>query len=324
MRLVCSSTKTQHGPDDDRVSSACCTALMPRMPLPDRICSCLNNVSRCDAGVTAALAHIFKAGLRRQLLAALPAVWPAAMRLPASPVAASNVLARKLAVKLAQRMGLALLPPRSAAWAHSAAVTSLADTLQSDAAAAAAAAEAGKSSASGAAAACVGQQRGDTDDGNEHDEGVPEELEQVIQVLTSACVCCPLCSVLGRLMHSYCEDPLTAVSALLRNKDPQARVPCITCPPEHHYILNVSPRLAVIHLPLLRLRQVLLTALRDRDTVVRWSGAKGLARVTARLPQNLGTDVIDCVLDLFGATGDGGNTVPLAMSKTRWMTYSAN
>ena len=50
---------------------------------------------------------------------------------------------------------------------------------------------------------------------------------------------------------------------------------------------------------------MLLTALRDRDTVVRWSGAKGLARVTARLPQTLGTDVIDCVLDLFGAAGDG-------------------
>ncbi len=47
---------------------------------------------------------------------------------------------------------------------------------------------------------------------------------------------------------------------------------------------------------------MLLTALRDRDTVVRWSGAKGLARITARLPQSLGTDVVDCVLDLFGAT----------------------
>ena len=46
---------------------------------------------------------------------------------------------------------------------------------------------------------------------------------------------------------------------------------------------------------------MLLTALRDRDTVVRWSGAKGIARVTARLPQSLATEVVDCVLDLFGA-----------------------
>ena len=141
-------------------------------------------MSRVDVGVTAALAHIFKAGLRKQLLAALPAVWPAAVQLPASRVAASNVLARKLAVKLVQRMGLALLPPRSAAWAHSAKVTALADTLQSDAAAAAAV-KTGQPPADGAAAACDGQPRGAADDDDEHDEGVPEELEQVIQVLTS-------------------------------------------------------------------------------------------------------------------------------------------
>ncbi len=162
--------------------------------------SCIHTGHQCNAGVTAALAHIFKAGLRRQLLAALPAVWPAAVRLPASPVAASNVLARKLAVKLVQRMGLALLPPRSAAWAHNATVASLADTLQSDATAAAV--EAGQPSANGAAAAVSdSQQRKDADDGDEHDEGVPEELEQVIQVLTAARVCYPLRCVLVRLIR---------------------------------------------------------------------------------------------------------------------------
>ena len=156
--------------------------------LPDRTRSRIHTVSQCNAGVTAALAHIFKAGLRRQLLAALPAVWPAAVRLPASPVAASNVLARKLAVKLAQRMGLALLPPRSAAWAHSAAVTSLAGTLHSSATAAAV--EADQPSANGVAAAVSdSQQRNDTDHGDEHDEGVPEELEQVIQVLPPGRFC---------------------------------------------------------------------------------------------------------------------------------------
>ena len=72
----------------------------------------------------------------------------------------------------------------------------------------------------------------------------------------------------------------------------------------------------MLHLPLLRLWQVLLTALRDRDTVVRWSGAKGLARVTARLPQSLGADVIDCVLDLFGAMGDSDGAEPLTMSRS--------
>lgn len=56
------------------------------------------------SGVTATLASILKAGLRQQLLPVVAAVWPAAVRLPASPVAATNVLARKLAVKLVQRL----------------------------------------------------------------------------------------------------------------------------------------------------------------------------------------------------------------------------
>lgn len=43
----------------------------------------------------------------------------------------------------------------------------------------------------------------------------------------------------------------------------------------------------------------LLTALQHRDTVVRWSAAKGIGRITARLPLPLARDVIYSVLDLF-------------------------
>ena len=57
----------------------------------------------------------------------------------------------------------------------------------------------------------------------------------------------------------------------------------------------------------------LLLALQDKDTIVRcrhciprlhvmhcsWSGAKGIGRVTARLPRELADDVVASVLELF-------------------------
>ncbi|ORZ40814.1 armadillo-type protein [Catenaria anguillulae PL171] len=44
---------------------------------------------------------------------------------------------------------------------------------------------------------------------------------------------------------------------------------------------------------------VLLNGLRDKDTIVRWSAAKGVGRLTSRLPHVLAQDVIDAILDLF-------------------------
>ncbi|RKO90123.1 tubulin folding cofactor D C terminal-domain-containing protein [Blyttiomyces helicus] len=45
--------------------------------------------------------------------------------------------------------------------------------------------------------------------------------------------------------------------------------------------------------------EILLTGLRDRDTTVRWSSAKGVGRIANRLPQDLARDVILSVLSLF-------------------------
>lgn len=51
---------------------------------------------------------------------------------------------------------------------------------------------------------------------------------------------------------------------------------------------------------------VLLTGLRDKDTVVRWSAAKGIGRLTGRLPFAYADDVVQSVLELFVATeGEG-------------------
>ncbi|XP_069510643.1 tubulin-specific chaperone D isoform X2 [Ambystoma mexicanum] len=43
----------------------------------------------------------------------------------------------------------------------------------------------------------------------------------------------------------------------------------------------------------------LLVGLKDKDTIVRWSAAKGIGRLTGRLPKELADDVVGSVLDCF-------------------------
>ena len=61
---------------------------------------------------------------------------------------------------------------------------------------------------------------------------------------------------------------------------------------------------------------MLLTGLRDRDTVVRWSAAKGVGRITGRLPKEFGDDVVVAVLELLrpeeGDTAWHGGCLALA------------
>eukprot|EP00898_Chlorokybus_atmophyticus_P007558 jgi/Chlat1/7803/Chrsp66S07259 len=50
----------------------------------------------------------------------------------------------------------------------------------------------------------------------------------------------------------------------------------------------------------------LLVGLRDKDTVARWSAAKGIGRITSRLPIPFADQVVESVVDLFNpAEGDG-------------------
>ncbi|KAK4803453.1 hypothetical protein SAY86_003270 [Trapa natans] len=52
--------------------------------------------------------------------------------------------------------------------------------------------------------------------------------------------------------------------------------------------------------------EMLLSGLRDTDTVVRWSAAKGIGRITSRLTSALSEEVLSSVLELFSSgEGDG-------------------
>ena len=45
--------------------------------------------------------------------------------------------------------------------------------------------------------------------------------------------------------------------------------------------------------------EILLCGLRDWESVVRWSSAKGIGRVTGRLPRSLADDVLQTLLTCF-------------------------
>ncbi|MEW5308920.1 MAG: hypothetical protein WDW38_000840 [Sanguina aurantia] len=190
-------------------------------------------------GILQATCFIFKLGQRQHLLQGAHRVWARLLQpLLQGPRLAGNALARKLAAKLTQRLGLTFLPPRLAPWRYSKDESSLDDTLAPDAATSAAGAAAaaaavdreGVSAAAAAAAAASGGGgvEGGGDESEEDECELVEEVEEIVEGL--------------------------------------------------------------------------LTGLRDKDTVVRWSAAKGVGRLTGCLPKELGDEVVESVMELFKPT----------------------
>jgi hypothetical protein len=72
---------------------------------------------------------------------------------------------------------------------------------------------------------------------------------------------------------------------------------------------------------------MLLGGLRDTDTVVRWSSAKGVGRITSRLPAEFGDDVVGAVLALLipseGEAGWHGGCLALAELARRGLLLPA-
>ncbi|WAQ96622.1 TBCD-like protein [Mya arenaria] len=52
--------------------------------------------------------------------------------------------------------------------------------------------------------------------------------------------------------------------------------------------------------------EMLLTSLKDKDTIVRWSAAKGIGRITGRLPKELADEVVGSLLELFNLQESDG------------------
>lgn len=186
-------------------------------------------------GVTLAFATVFKLGKRDALVPVALAVLPAAAELFASPVAASNALVRKLAVKLVQRAGLAFLPQRVAPWRY----------------------QQGKR-----ATVNIGQTTDAT-------------------TATALPVSTPLATANGNTPNEISQDHIPTLDAVSEDED------AAWAEDEGQ---SEAVEIAI---------ESMLSALGDRDTVVRWSAAKGIGRLTGRLPRELGDEVVASVLSSF-------------------------
>lgn len=173
-------------------------------------------------GIVEALASVFKIGNRRALYDAVSGTWNDCSVVMKTNISARSPLLRKFLVKLAQRVALISLPPRSPTWRYKSISSSLGTNLSSSTAV--------EMHSSGS------REQVDTDQTDmclmEEEMDVPEIVEEIIDLL--------------------------------------------------------------------------LTGLRDSDTIVRWSAAKGIGRITARLTPALSEEVLSSILQLFSpGEGDG-------------------
>ncbi|NXU08025.1 TBCD protein, partial [Pardalotus punctatus] len=62
----------------------------------------------------------------------------------------------------------------------------------------------------------------------------------------------------------------------------------------------------------------LLVGLKDKDTIVRWSAAKGIGRITGRLPKELADDVIGSLLDCFSFNQAFSSNISFQETDNAW------
>ena len=213
-------------------------------------------------GVYACLATVFKLGDRNELAPHLALLTPFTA-CPQTLLNDPSVMRRKLGVKLLQRVALVLLPPRVASWRYQRGARSLSHNLGLDADEALD----GRGGHTAAPAAAAGDMAaGDMAVGDRPtgDMAAGDRPRGDMAAGDMAAGDRPT------------GDRPTAVSSEEDAGDDEL------VPEEIELIL-----------------EQLLSGLRDADTVVRWSAAKGVGRLTARLPLELADEIVEEVGSLL-------------------------
>ncbi|KAK1785582.1 hypothetical protein P4O66_018943 [Electrophorus voltai] len=233
-------------------------------------------------GALRSLAQLFKHGKRDDFLPYAPTVLRCLDQKKLTD--SSQAMLRKLGVKVLQRLGLTFLKPRLAKWRYQRGSRSLAVNL-------------GHSAVAGQA---EGAKHDPEAASPEEDYDIAEEVESVI----GKCPPRPLCGAAEKCQWSRGEFPAkcgtnrfslselrafsnrTCDSQSLSHKTQDLSTPRAQQSGRGRGVLKEHP-------------EQLLVALKDKETVVRWSAAKGIGRVTGRLPRELADDVVGSVLDCF-------------------------
>ncbi|CAM9634190.1 unnamed protein product, partial [Ectocarpus sp. 8 AP-2014] len=217
-------------------------------------------------GVMATLAALFKQGHREKLIDLIPVVFYPVVGL--AELGPGQTLLRKMLVKLLQRVGTTYVPPRVVAWRYRRGQRSLLQNLESTPDAAS---DGGDCCQDEQQAASVEEKPLDRQEGETVEAGGGEgDAEE---------------SSAGGVGVAQDGPPAQV-------KVDATEVDVVAEEEEEEEEVDVPEELEDIV-------EALLCGLRDRDTVVRWSAAKGIGRITERLPRELADDVVCSVLDLF-------------------------
>lgn len=216
-------------------------------------------------------------------------------------------------MKLIQRIGLVFLRPRVAAWRYqkgqrSNVAANLGAQNGAGAGAAAAAQDAQRQRADAAAAATEAEAEEDVEHAEQLEGGSAAHACCLCTRAVGCSLlvgCCPVHKLaVGSHLHSCGTPPLSGT--FMSTVGLAWAAVATHHPPLFHVSFSASLSLSLPSpSPPAGVIEALLTGLADRDTVVRWSAAKGVGRVTGRLPRDLADDVVASLLDSFFTPGGG-------------------